>query len=502
MVFRSTVATGLSGGEAAHAPRTSAAGPIRLRTLVLMRWIAVAGQTSTILIVYFYLEYYFPLLATLAVVGASVVLNVFLMFRYAAAKRLGDREAGLSLVYDILQLGALLFLTGGLHNPFSFLLITGAIISAAVLSVRTTVALIGLSLILGSVLTVVHLPLPWPEGYPSFIESADVPHLEPGAPRVGRIIMWPLPEVDGEHPIPHVYVFGIWCAFAFGMVFFAAYIMRVAEEGRRMSDALMETRMALAHEQQLSTIGGLAAAAAHDLGTPLGTIAVIAKELSLAIPPDSPYVEDARLLISQSERCRDILARLTPRSAEGGSPFFHRLPLMTLVEMAAGSPRRAHVAVSVEHDPALALNGRSRDRSEGHGLSQPIVSYSPEIGHALENLIENAAHFAKTLVSIKVGWSDRKIVVEIADDGPGFARDILGALGEPYVSTRRDAGGMGLGVFIAKTLLERTGAEIELGNRAEGGARIVIAWPRSSFEETPVTSADGSSPVEPEAKVS
>ena len=258
-----------------------------------------------------------------------------------------------------------------------------------------------------------------------------------------------------------------------------------------MSNALMETQMTLAREQRLSAVGGLAAAAAHELGTPLGTIALVAKELSRELPVDGPNAEDLKLLLSQTERCREILTRLTLNSTNGSSPSLHLLPFMTLVEMAARSPRRENIEVTVEHDPDLTEEpGGRRERTEKQASVQPVVPHSLEITHGLKNIIENAMDFARSRVSVKVGWSEHQVVVEITDDGPGFPRDILGALGEPYVSTRRDAGGMGLGVFIAKTLLERTGAEIRFGNRKDGGAKIVIAWPRGLFDKVPAAADD------------
>jgi two-component system sensor histidine kinase RegB len=430
--------------------RMSARGRVRLRTLVLIRWIAVTGQTFTILVVYFGLGYDLPLALTLAAVGASAALNVFLAVRYPFSKRLTDTEAARYLAYDTLQLAVLLFLTGGLHNPFSLLMLVAVIVSATILSVRSTVWLGALTVLCVSLLMFVHLPLPWTEG---------------------------------GHPLSHLYVFGIWTALMVGMGFFSVYVLRVAEEGRRMSDALTETQMALAREQHLSALGGLAAAAAHELGTPLGTIALVAKEMRHDLPADGPHGEDLELLISQSERCRDILARLTiqPERA-GGSPFY-RLPLMTLVETAARSHRREGIAIDVKIEPENAPDDPgAADGAAPHKADQPMVSHNLEIIHGLGNLIENAVDFANKRVSITVGWSETEACVGIADDGPGFAHDVLGALGEPYVSTRGEAGGMGLGVFIAKTLLERTGAEIRFGNRRGGGATIVITWPRPVLE--------------------
>jgi two-component system sensor histidine kinase RegB len=431
--------------------------------LVLARWIAVFGQTVTILFVYFALGYGLPIALALAAVGASAVLNIAVTLRYPISKRLSDREAVLYLAYDTLQLAVLLFLTGGLHNPFSVLMLAAVTISATILSVRSTIWLGALFLVCVSILMFFHLPLPWS---------------------------------GGDHELSHIYVFGIWTALVVGMVFFSIYALRVAEEGRRMSDALTETQMALAREQRISAVGGLAAAAAHELGTPLGTMALIAKEMSRELPADSPHAEDLRLLISQSDRCRDILARLTlsPQN-QGGSPFF-RLPLTTMVESAARPHQREGVSVTVETDPANTpqregtMGGQDPDRIE-----PPIVPHSLEVVHGLENLIENAVDFANSWVSINVGWSKSEVRLEITDDGPGFSRDILGALGEPYISTRRDAGGMGLGVFIAKTLLERTGADVAFGNRHDGGARIVITWPRPLLEaEAPESASEVQDP--------
>lgn len=458
-------------GMAARARQTGR-GRLRLRTLVLTRWMAVVGQTITILFVYFGLGYDLPIVPALLTVGASVALNIAVTVRYPFSKRLSDTEAARYLAYDTLQLAVLLFLTGGLHNPFSLLMLAAVTISAAILSVRSTVWLGALSLVCVSLLMFVHLPLPW-EGI-----------VEKGTR--GVILMFvhlPLPWAGGEHPLSHLYVFGIWTALVVGMGFFSMYILRVAEEGRRMSDALTETQMALAREQRLSAVGGLAAAAAHELGTPLGTIALVAKEMSRELPADSPHAEDLRLLISQSDRCRDILARLTlGPEKEHGSPFY-RLPWVTLVESAARPHRREGIEVDVEIDPANAPQGvGATGGTAGNKVDQPVVPHKLEIVHGLGNLIENAVDFATSRVSVTAGWSESEVRIEIADDGPGFAHDILGALGEPYVSTRRDSEGMGLGVFIAKTLLERTGAEVGFGNRRGGGARIVITWPRAMLE--------------------
>ena len=459
MAVQTRAGTMPSGDEsasvrAAPSARRIGRGPVRLRTLVLNRWIAVVGQTVSILLVYFGLGYDLPIVPALVTVGASAALNIVVTARYPVSRRLSDTEAARYLAYDTVQLAVLLSLTGGLHNPFSVLMLASVTISATTLSVRSTGWLAALTAICASLLAYVHLPLPWQ---------------------------------GGEHHLSHLYVFGIWAALMVTMVFFAAYVLRVAEEGRRMSDALTETQMALAREQHLSAVGGLAAAAAHELGTPLGTIALVAKEMTRELPADSPLAEDLRLITSQSDRCRDILAQLSLGPEHGGGSTLYRLPLVSLVKSAVRPHRREGIEVDVEIDPVNVPQGAGASKGD-----QPVVPHSLEIVHGLGNLIENAVDFASSRVSLSVGWSEREVHIEIADDGPGFAHDVLGALGEPYVSTRRGPEGMGLGVFIAKTLLERTGADVGFGNRPGGGARIVINWPRAELEAQNPERAGGS----------
>ena len=428
-------------------------GRMRLQTLVLIRWVAIAGQTVAILVVRFGFGFDMQLALVLAVVAASAIVNIFLAVRYPASTRLSDSEAALYLAFDTLQLAVLLFLTGGVLNPFSILVLVPVIIAATTLSLRSTIWLGVVTLVSLSILSFFHLPLPWDEG---------------------------------GFAISDRYTFGIWSALALSMVFITVYAFRIAAESRRMSDALTETQMALAREQRLSAVGGLAAAAAHELGTPLGTIALVAKELSRDLPEGSALADDVNLLITQSDRCREILRELSqrPHEGDGGDSPFNRMPLSALAEASAAPHRKDGVEVSVEIEPA------NRPGASGDGIGseggQPVVARNPEILHGLGNLIENAVDFAECRVALLVGWTENEIRIDLEDDGPGFDRGILGALGEPYVTTRREADGMGLGVFIAKTLLEHTGARVVFSNRGGGGARVAITWPRAILEQDEV----------------
>jgi two-component system, sensor histidine kinase RegB len=230
------------------------------------------------------------------------------------------------------------------------------------------------------------------------------------------------------------------------------------------------TQLALAREQRVSAVGALAAAAAHELGSPLATIAVIAKELARELPADSPHAEDAALLLSQSERCRHILAELAHQPEEDGSSPYTSLPISALVEAAGVPYRDARIRL------IFATTGDASD-------DEPSVRRSPEIMHGLNNLIQNAVQFARHEVSVTIFWDRGAVTVEIADDGPGFPPHLMGRLGEPYLSTRAgDHDHMGLGIFIAQSLLERSGATLNFDNLIEGGAHVVISWNRANLE--------------------
>jgi two-component system sensor histidine kinase RegB len=412
-------------------------GRISLRTLVPIRWVAIAGQALTLLIVDFGLGFHLPLGPALSVVGASVLLNVILILLRQVAARLGERDAALCLGYDILQLAILLYLTGGLQNPFSILILAPVTVAATILSRRPVIALSILAVAAISVLALWHEPLPWRAEPPVF---------------------------------PAELVLGIWVALVLATVFIGSYTWSVAQEARRLRDAVAATQLALAREQRVSAVGALAAAAAHELGSPLATIAVVAKELVRDLPEDSPHAEDAALLLSQSERCRRILAELAHQPEhDGGSPYT-RLPISALIE-AAGAPHQ---------DQGVKLIFATAGPP---GPEEPLVRRSPEIMHGINNLIQNAVQFARREVSVTTFWDRTTVTVEIADDGPGFPLHLLGRLGEPYISTRSGAADhMGLGIFIAQSLLERSGAELVFDNLPDGGAHVAISWNRANLE--------------------
>jgi two-component system sensor histidine kinase RegB len=300
----------------------------------------------------------------------------------------------------------------------------------------------------------------------------------------------PLPWFPGQtFSLPFLYVTGIWTAILLGTAFTGIYAWRVAEEARQLAQALAATELVLAREQHLSQLDGLAAAAAHELGTPLATIALVTKELSHSMPKDGPVGEDLRLLQEQVERCRTILTKLTSMGEEDEAEFLETVSLSHLVQDIV-EPQRA-----VGYDVEVVAKGDG---------PEPLCRRNPGVVYGLSNILDNATDFAESKVTVEACWSPHEVFIEIRDDGPGYAPDILLRVGEPYVTTRsaaertensEEGGGLGLGLFIAKTLIERSGAEMTLTNAAPPGSGAIarIVWPRHAFERGAAISPQGGS---------
>lgn len=438
------------------------ASRLRLQTTVRLRWFAVLGQIVAVSVIYFGFGFQMPIGLCLAVIALSAWLNVFLRIRFSSRHRLGYVFATLLLAYDVVQLAALLYLTGGVQNPFTFLIVAPVIVSAASLPPRNTVLLGAVTLALAAVLVWFYRPLPWMS--------------------------------DEVFTLPLLYRLGILAAVATSMTFLALYAYRLSREARQMSAALVATENVLAREQRLHALDGLAAAAAHELGTPLGTITLVASELEREVPADSPFREDVALLRSQARRCREILQKLTRQPGEE-DPLHARLPVTQLINEAADAYRG--------YDTKIVVDAVPYEQAQTSGAREPVGRRRPGVIYGLGNIIENAVDFAGSRVNISARWDAHTVALTIADDGPGFPADVMEALGEPYVTTRpslpgRQDGdgmsGMGLGFFIAKTLLERSGAELDFSNRAKPlhGAVVRISWSRDVFDITG-TETSGSS---------
>jgi len=424
--------------DAAHVHR------LRLNTLIRLRWLAIFGQSAAVFAVGLWLQFPLPIGLCFALIAGSAWLNLFLAFRFPATKRLEPPAALGILTFDALQLAGLLYMTGGLTNPFAVLMAVPVVISATSLPLSFTMLLGMLVVTAASILAVFHMPLPW---YPGT-----------------------------QLAMPFIYVSGVWLALVSSIAFTGVYAYRVAEEARLLATALSATELVLQREQHLSALDGLAAAAAHELGTPLATIALVAKEMERALGEDSRFREDVVLLRSQSERCREILKRLTNLSSEGEA-HMARLPLTSLIEEVIAPHRDFGIRIKLEP-------------GERKG-PEPVGRRNPGVIYGLGNVVENAVDFARETVTIRWQWNDESVSLTVVDDGPGFSPELIDRIGEPYMTRRTTAnaagGGLGLGLFIAKTLLERSGAAITFTNAGEPGmgALVRIEWQRATFLPPP-----------------
>jgi two-component system, sensor histidine kinase RegB len=416
---------------------------VRLDTILRLRWLAALGQLAAIFVVVQGLEFDLPVVPCITIVSLSALLNLALQIAFNPMQRLEPAYAAALLALNIVELAALLYFTGGLENPFSFLFLAPALISATALPVRMTIALGVLAVACASVLVFWHQPLPW----------------------------------DSEEPLvlPPIYLFGVWLSIVLAICVTSLYAFQVTEEARQLSNALAATELVLAREQHLTQLDGLAAAAAHELGTPLSTIVLISRELERTLAGNTQIFSDIKTLREQAQRCRDILAKITQLSSTG-APFDH-MKLSTLIEETVAPHREFGVAIKVR----IAVSG----------TPEPVGSRNPAILYGVGNILENAVDFARNAVEVNAWWNNDTVEIVISDDGPGFAPEILKRIGEPYLSRRRpgddapsERGGLGLGVFIARTLLERTGAKVSFANRVfpDHGAVVQIAWPRRRFE--------------------
>ena len=418
---------------------------VRLRTLVILRWFAISGQIIAVLSAIFFLGLKFEVGLVAMTIGASVLGNLFSTFLFPKNKQLSEREAAATLGFDILQLGVLLFLTGGLNNPFGLLMLAPVTIAATVLHLRSTVVTGLFAIVIITGLSQIYLPLYAPNGEPLML--------------------------------PDLFLFGVWLALVIGVVFLAIYARQVTTEMHTMGEALVATRLALAREQKLTDLGGVVAAAAHELGTPLSTIKLIATELMDDLRGQTALYDDAALIGAQADRCRDILQSM----GRAGKDDLHlrRAPLETVLRDAAEPHMDRGKAVTFLIRTAMGDDPR-----------QPAIIRRPEIIHGIRNLIQNAVDFAKTGVEVEVQWSTTLVSVRIEDDGPGFPSTVMERIGLPFMHGRRRVDGrpgyegMGLGLFIAKTLLERSGATISFANAAagRGGAIVAVTWPRAKVD--------------------
>ena len=403
-------------------------------TLTILRYIAILGQFAAINIVFFYFDLKFPIKESYIIIFVGLLTNLFLQFKIKVIQ-LKDTYASLFLLYDLFQLSALLYLTGGILNPFIILLIIPTIVSSTFLSMGTTIILGVITSFLLFLLTYTHLHLP-------------------------------LPGLDSEiFEVPNFYKQGILISILIGLIFLSYFGIRFAGETKKRSEALNKLQEVISKEYELESLGGQAAAAAHSLGTPLATIAVVAKELKKEIGDDKNFSKDIDLLISQTKRCSEILKKISKKQIKDDI-FLSSIKFEDLLEEIINSFKETSskkIELSVEDDK----NKMDIDRT-------------PEIIYGLRNFIGNANKFSKSKVYIYLESNDREVTIIIKDDGPGFPDDIFNFLGEPYIKSKsKETGsnaGLGLGTFLGKTLLEKQGAKLNFKNNNNGAeVKIVFA---------------------------
>lgn len=419
---------------------------LRLGTLTGLRWFAVGGQIAVLAGVRFILGFELPLGPVLALIAAGFAVNLYATFAFSPARPLSEREIIGYLTFDTFQIACILFFTGGIQNPFALWLIMQAMLASSNLPLRRAALVIGCVIGCLTFLALQHYPLPW--------------------------------KTSAGFDLPMQYNLGIWMALMLGVAFTSAYAYRVAQEHRKLSAALGATQLALSREERLTALDGLAAAAAHELGTPLGTIQVTAHEMAVELP-EGPLREDAELLVSQAKRCQKILRRLS-QSGQAGDAVHNVISLDSLLREAARpflTDQDKQIDFRFDSD-----SGAVPDRMERR----------PEVIYGLRNLIENACKYAENTVEISASWNDQALRVTISDDGPGIPGETMMRLGEPYPRSHNkghaDKGGLGLGFFIAKTLLERTGGVLTFGNHSNrSGAWVGVTWPLANLNERPTS---------------
>ena len=403
------------------------------KTLVVLRYIAIFGQLFAINIVYNYLNLNFPIIESHIVVSIGLSTNLYLQFKIKS-NQLKDIYASFFLIYDLVQLGVLLYLTGGILNPFSFLLIIPAIVSSTFLSMGTTIILGFLTSILLFFLSFFYLPLPGIE--------------------VNSLVF------------PTFYKTGILAAVLIGLFFLSYFGIRFAGETKKRSEAFNKLQEVISKEYELESLGGQAAAAAHSLGTPLATISVVAKELKKDIGDNTEYSKDIDLLISQTKRCSEILKKISRKQIEEDQ-FISNIKIENLLD---------EIINSFKETSSKEINLIS-EKDE----NKINIKRTPEIIYGLRNFIGNATKFSKSKVSIFLKSNEKKVTITINDDGPGFPDDVINILGEPYIKSKSIAvssnSGLGLGTFLGKTLLEKQGGSLSFtGDNKLGGASVVITW--------------------------
>ena len=398
---------------------------ILLSNLIKIRWIAIGGQLSAIFFVYYYIGIKIPIFLCLIVVLFSTFINILSFNFKKNSDYLSDNEAFLFLLFDTIQLAILLYLTGGIYNPFSLLLIAPLIISASYLPIVFSIILSSLSIIIVTLISFYYIEIQWPE---NFI-------------------------------VPDIFTYGLILALIISLIFIAIYVYIFANSARSISNALNKTSAALANQKKLSEIGSLSAAAVHELSTPLNTIFLILNELKTNrnLINNKEINKELDLLKSQAERCREILFRLSKNPHNIKDDFFNKTSLSNLVKVNFEKFKNKRLKMEIYVYPKE---------------NEPIIKFMDELMYGIGNIIQNAIQHALNEIKVNIFWNHEIIKIDVIDDGDGFDIEIFDKIGSPYISNNKESG-MGLGIFIAKNLIENIGGKILFKNNSNSNGSTV-----------------------------
>ena len=407
------------------------------RVSVTIRWIALSGQLTTVLLVHFALGFVLPLGPLLAVIGIGMVLNLWQTSLNRSGVQLSRPPVLIVLSFDVIQLAALLYLAGGLLNPFSILFLAPVVVSAAILDVFSTISLVVIVTICASILTIHHLPLPWS---------------------------------DAGLVAPPLYQFGLWIALVISAIFMAYYVFWLASKSRKTSEMLGQTRLMLASERQVIALGSLATAAAHKLGSPLTTIRLISDDLITQLKHDSVQEEDLLLLKAEIERCQVILSELDSDAMKTNRELDILMPVVLAIQTMVAD-LTASFKVEIEWQVENGLD-----------IPQPEIAQTPELSYALEAILENASDFAETKIIVDISWDHIMLYIRIMDDGIGYPTPVLANLGQPENSSRLgQKGHRGLGLFLVQSFIRQLNGTTSFKNQKPHGAAVEIKIPIESL---------------------
>jgi len=398
---------------------------ILLSNLIKIRWIAIGGQSLAVLLVFFYFKINFPIIACLSIIFLSVLINLYSFYINKINNYLSDKEAFYFLLFDTMQLGILLFITGGIYNPFSLLLIAPLIISASYLPIVYSIGLLFLSVCVVLVISNFYFPINWNDSF----------------------------------HVPKFFTYGLTLSLIVSLIFLSIYVYLFANSSRRISQALLETRLALDNQKKLSAIGSLSAAAVHELSTPLNTIFLILNDLrnEEGVKNNNNIKKEIDLLKLQADRCKNILLTLSKNPENLKDSFFNKTTISNLIKLSFDKFNNKKIKLKIN----LTSN-----------QEEPVILFNDEMLYGIGNIVQNAIQHAVSILIINIYWDKDYLQITVEDDGSGFKNEIFDQIGKPYIT--KQSKGMGLGIFIAKNLIENIGGSITFKNKKEGGASVEI----------------------------